>query len=210
MENIGDSTLTRRSQKRYMGLTSITNPIDGTTTLYGGIDITEYWYTYAQEGTGICTIEQVFKNSYIGSNGIVFKRFGSLVFNSAGEFGTTIYTNRASIVWENWIPVEYPTTNITKESIVDEGTITFRVKSGMGIIDFSALVIDEFANPSEVLGSLPAGLQAVLTDSKHYIGNNNGGMHGLNITANGNLQLWKKTGDVFPLSLSGTIIFPIG
>lgn len=209
MENIGDSTDIRRSQKRYLGLAKLTNPINGT-LLYGGIDVTEYWYQYEQEGMGNCRIEQVFRNSFNGDIGIVFKRFGGLAFSDAGEFGTAIYTNRSAIVWGNWIPIEYPITAITKESIVDEGAINFRVKAGMGIVDFSGLVVDEFSNPSAVLGTLPAGIQAVLSETKHYIGNNNGDMHGLNVTSNGNLQLWKKTGDVFPLSLSGTIMFPIG
>ena len=43
MMDIGGATRTRRSQKRYMGLASITDPISNT-ALYGGIDVTEYWY----------------------------------------------------------------------------------------------------------------------------------------------------------------------
>lgn len=185
--------------------TQLTNLITGGTD-YGFVTTVE-----KKNGNGNFYFEQVFKKEQQGNadSQIAYYRKGSIV-NNTDVTVLNIYENRALITWGAWFPVEYPTIPITKESIVDEGTISFRVKSGMGIVDFSALVIDEFANPSAVLGSLPAGLQAVLTDSKHYIGNNNGDMHGLNVTSNGNLQLWKKTGDVFPLSLSGTIMFPIG
>lgn len=210
MENIGGSTFTRRSQKRYMGLAKITNPINNV-LLYGGIDVTEYWYQYVQEGTGTCRIEQVFKNSFNGNTGIAFKRFGSLALDSAGEFGTAIYTNRASIVWENWIPVDYPTTTIEKTSIVDEGSISFRIRSSILALEFSGLVIDTFDTQNAILGALPAGLQQGLRNTKSVVSNETGDVHRIEITSVGNILLWQKTNETFPiLGISGTLIIPLG
>ena len=185
--------------------TQLTNLITGGTD-YGFVTTVE-----KKNGNGNFYFEQTFKKEQQGNadSQMAYYRKGSIV-NNTDVTVLNIYENRALITWGAWFPVEYPTTAITKESIVDEGTINFRIKSSIVVVTFSGLVVDEFANPSAVLGSLPTGLQAVLGDTKHYIGNNNGDMHGLNVTSNGNLQLWKKTGDVFPLSLSGTITFPIG
>lgn len=198
--------------KKESFVCNFTDPVTSSNT-YGECETTQYFIRHLTGRVNYIVFQQVV-TKYVqnASNTLKMMRRGSYVISDENFNFFTDVTNLTStdITWGSWVLTEYPTTAITKESIVDEGAINFRIKSSIVFVNFSGLVIDEFSNPSAVLGTLPAGIQAVLSETKHYIGNNNGDMHGLNVTYNGNLQLWKKTGDVFPLSLSGTIMFPIG
>ena len=92
----------------------------------------------------------------------MFKRYGSLAFDTAGEYGTAIYTNRSAIVWGDWIPVEYPKTNLTLSNTTDffVDTFCFSVSGGNVTIFISGLRKLVESPSSNIFATIPSCLKS--------------------------------------------------
>lgn len=132
----------RQYEQKMYSIGQMTDPITNA-TVYGPLRVEQsVVLTYQVRITQ--TITSDFHNSGAGMEGKtqkVFRRVGVLTSTVDNTFLLNPYTNRASIVWGEWYPVEYPNIAITlnQEVVNSNSRADLAVSGGIATIRFNNL-----------------------------------------------------------------------
>lgn len=181
-------------------LVTFTNPITNSTA-WGNCETRIMVNNHSAAGAET----KIYQTVYVMSNGMVFNRIGIL---SGAQDITQIYENRASIRWQTWYPLKYPSYSVSDRltSNVSCSNADMCVQGGIAYLRLGALTSTTNLTDADILKS--GGFAGILCKQISYapMFGSDGSITYIRLTPQRVLNVTMKANITYNASLS----FPIG